>query len=396
MSAAHPVYDKDLFAPEALRHPFAHYRAIRDLGPAVWLPKTEVYAIGRFADVRNALRAADALVSGKGVGFNAVFNAPRDHPPVIGRDGADHKRLRLALIRPLTPVALKAHRALLKELIAARLDTLVGQGEFDAMPAIAQHLPLTAIANLVGLKDADREKMLSWAAASFNAIGPLALDGSDDPKLVEDIATAMDVRNYLLQIDPRELKPGSWASTLFEAVADGRMTAPDAGGALAGFVLPSLDTTIYATGSLLYNLGMNPDQWRKLREDPSLIPAAVLESMRFSPVVRWFSRVAAEDYVQDGLHIPAGGRVMILYGAANRDERHYPDPDRFDVTRNPVDQLGWGTGPHMCAGAYLAAMEMELVLEAMVERARSIEVGRPVLGANRGLYGIERLPLRLV
>src|ERR1044072_6321731 len=103
---------------------------------------------------------------------------------------------------------------------------------------------------------------------------------------------------------------------------------------MSALVLPSLDTTIYAKGNLLYNLAANPAQWELLRNNPGLVSSAVLEGVRYSATVRWFSRVAAEDYEIGDSVIPEGGRVMLLYGSANRDERHYPDPDRSDITRN--------------------------------------------------------------
>src|SRR3546814_985983 len=96
------------------------------------------------------------------------------------------------------------------------------------------------------------------------------------------------------------------------------------------------------------------------------------------------------------MSIPKGARVMILYGCANRDERRFENPDRFDVTRDARDHLGWGTGPHMCAGMHLARMEMEVLLEALVEADVRLEAGEPVLAANAGLYGFAELPLRLI
>lgn len=393
--AAPPVYRVDLFSPDALRKPFEHFQAIRDIGPAVWLEQTEVFALGRFAQVRDALRSPDVLISAQGVGFNSLVNAESEGPPVIQRDGESHRQLRRVLQRPLMPAALKMHRAMLKGLVTERVVSLVGAGEFDAISQIAQLLPLEAVADLVGLSAGDREKMLAWATASFNAAGPLALDGSDDPALIADLELMMGVRAYLLGLNASSVRSGSWASSLFEAVERGELSLQDARSALVGFVLPSLDTTINAMGNLLHALATHPDEWRKLRADPALIPDAVLESMRFSPVVRWFSRVAAQDYRVEDIVIPAGARVMLLYGSANRDERHYPDANTFDIARNPVDQLAWGTGPHMCVGASLARMEMEVMLEALVEHVGAIEAGQPVIGTNRGLYGLDKLPLTL-
>jgi cytochrome P450 len=165
--------------------------------------------------------------------------------------------------------------------------------------------------------------------------------------------------------------------------------------AMSAYIIPSLDTTILAKGHLLNNLARHPDQWALLQDRPELIPSAVLEGVRHSAPARWFSRVAAVDYrAAEGL-VPKGARVMLLYGCANRDERHYVDPERFDITRDARDHLAWGTGPHMCAGMHIARIEMEVMLEALVEAGAELKAGEPVLGTNAGLYGFTELPLRI-
>ncbi|HKR18385.1 cytochrome P450 [Rhizorhapis sp.] len=390
-----PVYEGDLVSPEALRDPFPHYRRIRDLGPVVRLKHPDVYAIGRFTDVQQALRLPEVLVSTRGIGFNDIVNTPLEQPPVIQSGGERHKKLRRVITKPLTPAALKEHREMLKALISSRLDSIVDQGEIDAVTTIARHLPLEAISRLVGLPEEGRANMLRWASASFNSAGPLNADGTMDPQLAGDFEIFREFNAYFREINPAHLRPGSWTDMLFQAAKAGVLSPEEARAGMSALVLPSLDTTIYAKGNLLYNLGCNPDQWALLRDNPALISSAVLEGVRYSATVRWFSRVAAQEYEVGEYVIPQGGRVMLLYGSANRDERHYPDPDRFDVTRNPVDQLGWGTGPHMCGGMHLAKLEMEVLLEAMIERVARIEVGSPVIGTNRGLYGFDSLPISL-
>lgn len=390
-----PVYDGDLVSDDALRSPFEHYRAIRDLGPVAYLPEIGVYAIGRFADVQRALRLPDVLVSTRGIGFNDIVNAPMDQPPVIRSAGERHRKLRRVLTKPLMPAALKQHREMLKAMIGSRLDAIVNNGEVDGVSAIASFLPVEAISFLVGLPEEGRANMLRWASASFNSAGPLNANGGMDRQLAEDFETLTESQRYFLEVSPAQLRPGSWVGMLFEAVQTGSLEPQEARAAMSALVLPSLDTTIYAKGNLLYNLGTNPDQWDLLRKNPTLIPSTVLEGVRHSATVRWFARVAAEDYAIGESVIPEGGRVMLLYGSANRDERHYRDPDRFYVSRNPADQLGWGTGPHMCGGMHLAKLEMEVLLEAMVERVARIEVGEPVVGVNRGLFGLDRIPIRL-
>lgn len=390
-----PAYRADLFSPDALRDPFPHYRKIRDLGPAVELPHYDVVAIGRYKDVQAALRKADVLISGAGVGFNALANHQTEERGVITSDGERHRRLRNVIQKPLMPSALKESRAMLKSLMDARVAFLMGKETFDAVPMLAQHLPTGAITALVGLAEEHRAKMLDWAAASFNTVQPLDPDALD-PKIRCDLALLTELREYFADVDPAGLAPGSWSAMLFDAVSAGKLSASEARGALRSYVIPSLDTTIYAKANLLFNLASAPDQWQMLKADRSLIPAAVLEGVRHSAVARWFSRVAVEDYVVDGSVIPKGRRVMIMYGSANRDERHYADPDRFDLTRNPTDQLGWGTGPHMCLGMHLAKLEMEVLLESLLEKVESLNVDVPTIGINAGLYGIDSLPMRLV
>ena len=390
-----PVYHGDLVSPEALRNPFEHYRKIRDLGAAVHLTHPDVYAIGRFADVQRALRLPEILVSTRGIGFNDIVNVPMEQPPVIRSAGERHRKLRRVLTKPLMPAALKEQRGMLKAMIGSRLDKFVDRGEFDAVKTIAQYLPLEAISHLVGLPDDARANMLRWAAAGFNSAGPLNRDGTIDSQLAADFESLQEVNAYFLEVNPAHLRPGSWTEMLFQAVKAGALELEEARAAMSALVLPSLDTTIYAKGNLLFNLGSNPDQWALLRGNPGLIPSAVLEGVRFSATVRWFARVAIQDYPVGENVIPEGGRVMVLYGSANRDERHYPDPDRFDITRNPVDQLGWGHGPHLCGGMHLAKLEMEVLLEAMAERVARIEVGSPTIGTNRGLYGFDHLPMSL-
>ncbi len=390
-----PAFDVDLFGDSALRDPFAHYRTLRDLGPVVWLPSIEAYAISRFADVQAALRSPEVLISGRGVGLNDIVNRVLPEPRTINSDGARHKRLRGVLGKPLMPAALREQRDMLGALISGRILALVDQGEIDAITSIAQCLPLEAISYLVGLPDEGRREMLRWASASFNSVAPISHGGSVDEEVKAALDVLLEAGVYFQKVDPATLRPGSWAEMLFEAADAGKLTVSEARAAISGLIIPSLDTTILAKGNLIYNLARNPDQWQLVREKPELVPAAVLEGVRHSAIVRWFTRYAEADYPVGDHVIPAGSRVVLMYGSANRDERHYSDPDRFDITRNPVDQLGWGTGPHMCAGMHLAKLEMEVMLEALVKHVARIEVGEPVIGNNRGLYGFDRLPVTL-
>jgi cytochrome P450 len=229
--------------------------------------------------------------------------------------------------------------------------------------------------------------MLDWAAASFNLVGP-DLDAGD-------LAVAGEARAFMNSLSADTVRSGSWTGDLFKAVESGRLTLGEAMSAISAYVIPSLDTTLLAKGHLLHDLATHPDQWAKLCREPDKIPGAVLEGVRRNAVIRWFARVAVEDYDVDGVVAPKGARLMLMYGAANRDERRYPDPDRFDIDRDARDQLCWGTGAHLCAGMHLARLEMEVMVEALVEAEAELVVGAPTPGVNRGLFGYVDLPFRL-
>jgi cytochrome P450 len=376
----------DLFAQPSLQAPFDDYRRLRDAGPVVRLRRPDVYAVGRFADVQAALRAPDKLRSGDGVGFSESFNGNKG-TNVLQSDGDLHARLRATVMRPLAPAKLREARASLKQTITERVRALVGAGEFDAMKSLASFLPVEAVAHLVGLPTVGRERMLDWAAATFNLIGPNQAE--------DDLFTMGEARSFMRGLSEETVRDGSWAGELFAAARSGRLSLPEAMAAISAYVIPSLDTTILAKGHLLEDLATHPDQWALLKSRPELIPGAVLEGVRRNAVVRWFARVAVEDHEIDGVTIPKGARLMLLYGCANRDERRYPDPDRFDITRDARDHLAWGSGAHMCAGMHLARLEMEVLLEALVEADAKLWAGPPVRGVNAGLFGFTQLPYRL-
>jgi cytochrome P450 len=381
-----PFLDLDLFSDASLQDPFPTYRCLREAGAVVRLRRPDVYALGRFADVQAALRAPKRLISGEGVGFNDLFNA-RKGMNVLQSDGELHARLRSTVMRPLLPAKLVGARVDLKRMISERVRALTGKGWFDGMKGLASFLPMEAIAHLVGLPDVGRERMLDWAAATFNVIGP--------DQATQDLAVMVEARDFMATLDESAVREGSWAGELFAAARTGRLSLQEAMAAISAYVIPSLDTTILAKGHLLNDLATHPKALQQLREAPDLVSGAVLESVRRHSVLRWFSRVAIADYLVEDAVIPAGARVMLLYGCANRDERRYPDPDRFDITRDARDQLAWGTGAHMCAGMHLARLEMEVLTEALLESSVSIEVGVPTPGLNRGLFGYAELPLRL-
>jgi hypothetical protein len=178
---------------------------------------------------------------------------------------------------------------------------------------------------------------------------------------------------------------------VFDAAARGDITEMQGPSLLLDYINPSLDTTIGAISHLLRLLADNPDQWDLLRADPALIPHAINETLRVESPVRGFTRVATADHRIDEVALPRGARVLMLFGSANRDERKWIDPERFDITRKPSDHLGFGFGIHSCVGMNLARLEMRCLLEAMIPRVARIDVETVTMSGNQVLRVIESM-----
>ena len=289
-------------------------------------------------------------------------------------------------MKPMMPRPLADVRPRIEQLAAELIDDLLARDRFDGIADFARFLPVAVVSHLVGLPEEGRERMLDWAGATFNVLGPMnARAQAAAPALGEML-------RYAASVDRARLTPDGWAARVYAAVDDGKLEAREAPGLLIDYIAPSLDTTLLGAGQMLYLLGAHPDQYALVRENPELVPAAVAEALRFGSPVRAFTRYAAKPYMASGIGIAEGERVLILYGAANRDERRYPDPDRFDVTRDARDHLAFGYGVHRCAGGHLAQLEMESLLRALVARVQRIEVGEPEPLMSNMLHGFSSFP----
>jgi len=357
---AAPWSDHDPYTDEALLNPWPGYKQLRDAGPAVWLPKYEMFALTRYDSVRRALQDWESFPSHNGVMMNDQMNQVL-RGNTLCSDGADHDALRNVLVRPLTPRALRSVRQEITAEAERVVEKLVTAGTFDAATDLANHLPVTVVSNLVGLPEKGRERMLVWGEGLFNCIGPM------NDRTIASFPVLEEMMDYATnEAVPEKLKPGSWAEGIHAAVARGEVPAQACPAMMIDYMGPSLDTTICAIGNAVWLFANNPDQWDLVREDPRLMPSAVNEVLRYDAPIQDFSRYVAVDVDMDGVLLPAGSRAIVFYGAANRDERKYPDPDRFDVLRRPGDHLGFGAGPHACVGRNLARMEMLALFTAPV------------------------------
>jgi cytochrome P450 len=184
---------------------------------------------------------------------------------------------------------------------------------------------------------------------------------------------------------------------LYEAAERNELPSEQLAVLLWNFTGAGTDTTVSAIGNLVRLLAQHPEQWDAVRDDPRLIATAIDETLRLESPIQIFGRVTARDYASDaGVVIPAGQRVALLIGSGNRDERHYPDPDAFDIRRPAEDHLGFGHGIHNCPGANLARLEMQAVLKALLKAVRRLTPGQPVRRLNNMSRGLDSLPVTVV
>jgi cytochrome P450 len=193
-------------------------------------------------------------------------------------------------------------------------------------------------------------------------------------RTAENFPIAGELYGWCSQVTADDLAPGSVGRGIFDAEARGDIPPDTAGHIIHQYLGAGIDTTVAAIGNIVALFAAHPDQLELVRKDPSLVPAAFNEALRFwAPVHAWGRRVTTDVEI-DGAVIPADTQVAILFGAGNRDPRHYDNPDAFLVERNPVDHLSFGYGPHGCAGQGLARLEAHAVIDALSRRVERLVV----------------------
>ena len=288
---------------------------------------------------------------------------------------------------PLLPSAMASIRDGVQTQADELIAGLVQRDEFDAIADLARYLPLAVVRDLVGLPDFGQDRMLAWAGAAFDVLGV------QNERGCQALETIAEMREFIARdVTPETLKPGSWTQRVLGLVDEGKLDPELAPFALRDYINPSLDTTIAATGQLIWQLGRNPDLWQLLRDDPALLHGAVHEAVRLGSPIRSFSRHAVQDVEVAGITIPAGSRVMMVYASANRDERVFPEPDLFQPARDPKLHLGFGTGIHMCVGMNVAVLKMECLLRAILDQPSAVELGEPAIVLNNTIQTFAKLP----
>jgi cytochrome P450 len=379
--------DIDLWSDENLSDPYSTFAKLRDQASVVNLTQSGVWAITRYDQIKAVLEDWESFSSVKAIGFNDGVNDALQGT-TLASDPPTHTGLRAALTENLTPRALRALKDSASEISDRLIKALVARGSFDAVEDLAAELPLNIVVDLIGVKDPYvRENILNWGAAAFNVLGPMnARTGMNFP-------VAGELYGWCSQLTQDKLEAGSIGYAIFEAAKRGDIPEDAPPHIIHQYIAAGLDTTVATIGNAIWMLGQNPDQYELLRNNPDMIVATINETLRVNALMVTQGRRATKDVEIDGTVIPQGAHVAILFGAGNRDPRHYDDPDTFKIERNPFDHLSFGFGIHTCAGQGLARMQITAVLDALIKNVKSFKVGTPVRKINNSSLALEHLPV---
>lgn len=386
-----PRYAHDIYSDAAIIDPYPHYRAIRDLGPVVALPGVDVLAVARYADVLDVLSHPEIFLSGKGVAVSEIMNQIV-HGGILTSDGELHDQLRGLMAHRLTPRALRGERDGIEATARAVVDQILERDTVDGVRDVARAVPMAVIPNYIGFPEECHDQLIGWAQSAIEASGP---ESARTPAAVQGVG---GLNEYAAKVVyGREPREGSLADDLLHAADRGEVAMDKCPVLMLDYFVPSMETTISAISSALALFAANPDQWDLLRADPSLLGGVFNEVVRLESPLRALTRYVNEDTEIGGVPVAAGSRVLLVYASANRDERRWDDPDRFDITRDNAEHLGLGHGVHGCAGQGMARLEFFGLFGELAARVSRIEfAGEPQRLLNSVARGFDTLPLRLV
>jgi cholest-4-en-3-one 26-monooxygenase len=399
------LLDNDAFATD---EPDRWFRWLRQNDPVYWHDEPDApgfWVLTKHADVvavnRDAVHFSSDQKYGGVIPFEeaklAETNTFADGiSNMLTMDAPDHTRYRRLVSRGFTPRAMAAVEERLRQVAAGLIDDALAQGTCDWVDTVSGWLPITAITELVGVSADDRRRVFEWANR---------LTGSTDPEYGGSfdalVTAAIEVFTFGTELQAeRRLHPGTDVlSTLLLADIDGEaLDEMEVNMFLILLLTAGSETTRNAMTNSLIVLMEQPQLYRELAEDRSLIPTAVDEMLRWATPVPYMRRTAITDVEIRGRTIKAGDKVTIWYPSANRDEEVFDDPYRFDIRRDPNPHVTFGGGgPHFCMGSNLARMEMRVLYDALFDRVQDCRLaGSPERLRSNMVNGVKHLPVELV
>jgi cytochrome P450 len=348
------------------------------------------WLLTRYQDVRDAALDYESFTSSV-VGVTIIPpSQPRNYPQIpIEFDPPEHTRYRSLVSALFSKGRVEALRPELEQLAVALVDPIARRGHGDLVTEFAIPMSVGALARFMNLPDEDQLKWVGWVRRMFESA---LTDPDDQRRAVQEIEAYLDALIAERRAEPRD----DFLGMLLEAEVDGvRLTDTEVRGFGILMLIAGHETTSGAMSMSLLHLAGQPEQRRRLFGDPTLLPSAVNELLRFLSPVQVFGRNAAHDLELHGAHIPAGDVVALGYGAANHDPREFPDPGRCILDRRPNRHVAFGHAHHLCLGANLARLELSIMIETFAALLPEFELdaARPHSWKARGdVRGLRTLP----
>jgi cytochrome P450 len=370
--------------PAFVADPYPAYEALR-VGPrAAYHAETDQWLIPRHADVNALLRDRRLGRSYLHLATHAEMGRPDEPESVapfwhlirngmLDREPPDHTRLRRLVSRAFTPRFVEGLRGDVQRIMDGLVDSVVGGGGFDLIAELAEPLPVTVIAELLGIPESDRHLLRPWSA---DICGMYELD-PDEGTARRAVAAAVEFSEYLRALvrARRERPTPDLIGELVAVVDEGdRLTEDELIGTCVLLLNAGHEASVNGAGNAWWALFRNPGELARLRGDRALITTAVDELLRYDTPLQMFERWVLEDIEVGDVRIGRGQELALLFGSANRDPDAFADPDRLDVGRDPNPHVSFGAGIHYCLGAPLARMELAISFATILDRLPGLEL----------------------
>jgi cytochrome P450 len=402
----------DPWSPAFVAHPYDVYARLRDEDPVAWFEPTRQWLVSRHADVGALLRDRRLGRTYLHVGGHEDFGHPPDPPELapwwrvvrngmLDREPPDHTRLRRLVAKVFTPRRVEGLRPTVQRIADAVVDDLLDAGGGDLIATVAEPLPVTVIAELLGVPEADRHQLRPWSA---DICGMYELNPTAETAR-RAVTAAEQFSGYLVDLAAfRREHPGDDLITALVQVRDegDGLTDDELVGTCVLLLNAGHEATVNATGNGWWALFRNPGELAKLRSDHGLLGTAVDELLRYDTPAQMFERWVLQDFdyesgagsgrAVDTVRLTKGTELALLFGSANRDPAVFTDPDRLDLARVDNQHISFGAGIHFCLGAPLARLELEVSFGTLLRRAPTLGLDRePEWKAGYILRGLKEL-----
>jgi cytochrome P450 len=362
-----PEYDP--FSYELDQDPYPTYRWLRDHAPAYRNERLDFWAFTRFQDNYDAFVDPTTYSSIHGTSLEFMDTPKPDTGLMIWMDPPRHTRYRKLVSKAFTPAKIGELEPMIRRIACEYLDALVGRPRFDVVKDFTARLPMDVISTLLGIPEADRLMVQQRSNLMLHR------EPGDPLPTREAIDASLQLMGYVTELiaDRRRRPKQDLMTRLVEVELEdehgrSRLDDDDIRAFFSLLATAGNETVTKLLATAFHELWKNPDQRRILSADPGVIPNAVEETLRFDPPSQYQGRVTTREVRVHGETIPQGAKVLLINGASGRDERKFPDPDRYDVRREIDFHLGFGYGRHVCLGAFLARMESRIALEEFLGR----------------------------